>query len=298
MTLDMHPDPNSAWAELGVEPGVVLRAFGMRRAGNHAVINWLLRNAPSEHTIFLNNCIAGRNPLRSFKTLEINGEHLVPNGEQKVLADFASQADEGATLLISYEDLLPNRGTVNRDISADFDEDLIGGELIIYRSFMNWAASLVKKLLNNPGYKQAHRINVILRAIEMYAATLEMALHQSKLNLVAICYDDWLNDAKYRADVLAQLEFSQKDDNLGDVQPYGGGSSFQPDEEDVGKLGTDRRWQQMARDPVFQIVLWLTAQDDTLMERLEIIFPEDADRLRTVRKTFEISSTLDTGETS
>ena len=34
----------------------VLRVYGLRRSGNHAVIDWLLRNAPGTGTVFLNDC--------------------------------------------------------------------------------------------------------------------------------------------------------------------------------------------------------------------------------------------------
>lgn len=280
MKLAMRPEANEIWNELGVTPGPVVRVFGMRRAGNHAIINWLLRNAPSEGTVFLNNCVAGRHPFRGFKTLEVNGQRCTQKGERKALADFAVDAGEGATLLVSYEDVMPNRVPSGQAISGNFDESLFGQEVLVYRSFLNWAASLVKKIANNPTYKQAHRTIILLRALEQYSASLEMVMHQQALNMVAICYDDWLQSADYRADILGRMGFAQRDDSLGKVQSYGGGSSFQPEEGEADKLSTDRRWQQMAADPLFQIVLWLFAQDAEFLDRLDAIFPDDADRLR------------------
>lgn len=297
MNASSRTELKPSWPELGIAPSVVLRAFGMRRAGNHAVINWLLRNAPSGNTVFLNNCVAGRNPFNSFKTVEINGSRCVPKGPKQSLADFTGEAGDGATLLMSYEDLMPPVGDQGRPVSADLDVSFVDRDILIYRGFLNWSASLVKKLGNNPGYKQAHRASIVLRAIEMYSNALEMISNQNSLGLVAICYDDWLDSAEYRASILEQLGFAQKDDSLGKVQSYGGGSSFQPDAGQVDALATERRWKQMAADPIFQIILWLSAQDDALLDRLDAVFPEDADRLRRFGKTAIFSNALDTGET-
>ncbi len=295
MTLTMSSDTHDNWTELGVTPGAVLRVFGMRRAGNHAVINWLMRNSPSEGTVFLNNCVAGRNPFRSYKTLEVNGQRCTLGEERKTLADFATDAGDGATLLVSYEDVMPNRVPGGHAISGDFDESLFGQEVLIYRSFLNWAASLVKKIANNPTYKQAHRTIILLRALEQYSASLELVLHQQELNIVAICYDDWLQQPDYRADVLDRMGFTLRDDSLGEVQTYGGGSSFQPEEGEADKLGTNKRWKQMADDPIFQTVLWLFAQDEEFLGRLDDVFPEDADRLRRFGDSIPFSAGSETG---
>ena len=83
-------------------------------------------------------------------------------------------------------------------------------------------------------------------------------------------------DEGYRAGLAATLGLTLRDNSLGAVQAYGGGSSFQKDATDAAQLDTQRRWQQMADDPEFQAVLHLAARDTALVERLERLFPADA----------------------
>lgn len=286
---------NLTWPDLGIAPGVVLRVFGMRRAGNHAVINWLLRNAPSKNSLFLNNCAVGRSPFKTFKTLELNGQRRVPKADQQALPDFATEAGNGATLLISYEDQMPLPQDGARPISSDLNTADITHDIIIYRSFLNWSASLLRKLSNNPAYTQANRTIIMLRAIEMYSRALELIAAPDQLGLIAICYDDWQALAPYRNSVLDRLGFPQRDDSLGEVQVYGGGSSFQPETDVAAELGTNCRWSQMAQDPGFLVVLWLAAQDQVLLERLDAVFPQDASRLRQLTETIDFSASLEIG---
>jgi hypothetical protein len=284
----------AAWTRLGFVPGRVLRVFGMRRSGNHAMADWLLRNAPGGNSVFLNNCVTRKNPLGNFRSIAINGrKHPV----KPALADLASQTravGDGAVLLFSYEDTAPTDFDGGKDagkdagkvggkaVSGDFDETLIDTDLVFYRGFLNWSASLLRKLQANPGYSVTRRTGIVLRAIDTYTRVLSVVEAQADLNVVALCYDDWHGSETFRAQTLDRLGWPVHDTALGAVQTYGGGSSFQKDATEATDLTPDRRWVQMADDPEYQAILALAARDVTLTDRLERVFPQDAARLAAI----------------
>ncbi|WP_425043272.1 hypothetical protein [Primorskyibacter sp. S87] len=268
-----------AWQQLGFEPGLMFRAFGMRRSGNHAILDWLLRNAPGEKSVFLNNCRPGKNPLTSFSAIEVNGETLPPRRAVSDLPQATATAGQGAMLLVSYEDTSPAEFTHATRPSGSFDEALINCDLIICRGFLNWSASLLRKLQRNPGYTAIQRTVVMLRAMAIYSRLLSLLDAAETERRVCIPYDTWRSSESFRGEVLRRLGLPERDNTLGKVQGYGGGSSFQADAEDPAKLSTDRRWQQQADDPEYQALLHLAARDTLLAERLKRHFPEDAMRL-------------------
>lgn len=268
--------PPREWARLGLVPGQALRMFGMRRSGNHAIANWLQRNAPSGHSVFLNNCKPNTDPFKSFRSIEVDGTLVSHRKARKDLASVAGRAEEGALLLISYEDVTPAMFAPLRAVSGPFDETLLTGDVLIYRSFLNWVASLLKKMQGNDSYSLLRRNAILLQAIDYYGLLLRQVEEADELGFTCICYDDWVRSERYRAMILGQLELPVRDNSLGPVQRYGGGSSFQKQANSADELETSRRWQKMAEDPEFAAVLNLAAHDPKLTGRLERLFPRDA----------------------
>lgn len=264
------------WHRLGFRPGKTLRCFGMRRSGNHAILNWLQRNAPDGQAVFLNNCRRGKDPLASFATLEINAERAPHRVAQQDLAKACGALDDGAVLLFSYEDCTPAGFSIDRPVSGPFDEALIDADIYVYRGFLNWIASLSKKLSLNPSLSTVQRGETLLRAIAVYTELLQQVQDAEALGIVPICYDDWVISETYRAGLLKRLGLPLRDNGCGTVQPYGGGSSFQKQTDAVAELQTDRRWLQMSDDPHYQSILHLAARDGALTEVLGGLFPGDA----------------------
>lgn len=284
-----EPANPSKWGLLGIEPGLVLRVSGMRRSGNHAVINWLIRNVPGGRSVFLNNCVPGRNPLKTYRNIEINGAGC--GGGENELQECAAQAGEGATLLFSFEDAVPGQPNL-RDISPGIGAADVDWDIVVYRGFLNWSASLVRKLRRNPGYNAVQRTNVMLRAIDLYGAILALVGPGRTQRSTPICYDDWVEDDAYRAGILESLGFAIRDNCLGKVQRYGGGSSFEGHTDHVAPQDVRQRWKQMASDAEYQIVLWLAAQDEAFVERLKLVFPVDAEMLEAVARGAVISTPI------
>lgn len=276
------PHMPQAWQDLGITPGEALRVFGMRRSGNHAILAWLQRNAPNAKSVFFNNCKPGGSPLQNARGLELNGERAALGKARRDMPAMTSQAGDGALLLVSYEDTSPAEFDPQFQISGSFDASLFSSTILIYRSFLNWAASLLKKLQPNESFSLVRRNAVLLRAIDTYTRLLALLRQKQGPVVTAICYDRWVAQQDYRAQLLRDLGLFVRDNSLGEVQPYGGGSSFQKDTRRGSELQTDKRWQQMSADPEYQAVLHLASRDVSLMAELDVLFPEDAAYLKTV----------------
>jgi len=278
--LDMSAP--AEWQALGLTPGLSLRVFGMRRSGNHAILSWLQRNAPAGRSVFLNNCKPGADPLRNSRGIEVNGAHASQKQARRDLPAVTRDAGDGALLLVSYEDTSPAEFGLSRQPSGAFDETLFSNNVLIYRSFLNWAASLLKKVQGNSGYTLVRRNGIVLRTMDSYIRLLALVRQAQELGLVSICYDSWTRSADYRAQILQQLGLGLHDNSLGEVQPYGGGSSFQKQASLAAELETDKRWQQMRGDAEYQALLHLAARDQDLLAELEAVFPEDAAYLKAI----------------
>jgi len=262
------------WAALGITPGRCLRLVGMRRSGNHAIANWLQRNSETSAALFLNNCRPGHDPLRSHNGVEVSGRHHGGSLQQA-----AAEAGEGALLLVSYEDTLHLRFEAAGNLSGPYDTGSFDADILIYRSFLNWSASLLKKLQRNENYRSADRMAVMARALATYGDLLAEVAEAGTTGRHAICYDDWVSDEIYRARVLKDLGLPLRDNDLGAVQSYGGGSSFQTDAAQAEELQIADRWPAMAPDPEYQTLLRLAALDPDFMTRLGALFPTDADHM-------------------
>jgi hypothetical protein len=252
---------------VALAPSQVLRVYGMRRSGNHALIDWMLRNAPGGNGLFLNNCRPGRDPLQSTRGISVyrDGSEVAADGLDAKLA----AAGPAPFTVVSYEDTMPAQ---DRKPLYEAAETCV----IIYRSFLQWSASLLRKIQGNPGYGPLERGRVMMNALRTYQTMLDRVRDR---DVVPLLYDDWMAGDDYRADTLGSIGLPGRDLSRGTVQRYGGGSSFQGKAADVTELATDRRSAQMADDLEYQLLMWTTARDLGFMERLADVFPRDAERL-------------------
>ncbi len=265
------------WPELDITPGPVIRVFGLKRSGNHAIINWLTRNAPEGRSIFFNNCRAGKSPFVAHHGIELNGEHVRRTGAR--VKRYARQAGDGAAVFISYENVMPH-GDRKRPIAPELDEDKITQNVVIARDFLNWSASMVKKVQGNASIEAHQRLASVLRMIPVYGQMLDLMIAQPDNGLVVITYADWHSDPGFRHGILNALGFEPRDDNTSRVEAYGSGSSFQPEATDASQLRPLDRWQEMKDDPEYKLTLWLAAQDHGFVEKLGMVFPDAIGPLR------------------
>jgi hypothetical protein len=268
----------------------VLRIYGMRRSGNHAIINWLQRNAPGGASVFLNNCHPRRDPVASHRSLEVFAEGAPVSLPKD--ASVQEKLDLGGPeplLLVSYEDTMPPApGKPFAPLYASAPETVV----LIYRGFLNWSASLLRKILGNDGYGPIARARIMMTAFSGYASALDRVAEAGKRGFVAICYDQWHASESYRASILSALGVPARDNTRGAVQRYGGGSSFQGKAAAPDALETDRRAAQMAESDEYKALLWIAAHDAGFMERLATHFSDDAAHLLGLAETAQLRINL------
>lgn len=279
----------NTWPQAGFSPVCALQVFGMRRSGNHAIIDWLMRNAPDAATggVFYNNCKFGKNPQNAYGSLDVYSvaREVMPH---KDITDAARIAQAGAApmVVVSYEDRMPQPAGQPQKASHGMTNGQFSHQVIIYRSFLNWSASLLAKIKKNKGFGATDRMRIMTLAFATYVQGLDRIADAK--GLTAICYDDWMTSEDYRADRLRVLGLPQRDLSRGKVQRYGGGSSFQKKATDVDKLNSGARDMAMADDPEYQLLLWTAAHDLPFMQRIITHFEQDAERLATLAETAKL----------
>lgn len=265
------------------------RVFGLLRSGNHAVIKWLLRNLPFENTVFLNNCTPFADPLTHNGEVEVNGvrcrARMRDIGHSGPAAD-AIVGSSPAFVLASYERWVPGMALQGDGrLSQDFEESGFAFEVLVYRSFLNWLASLVmlqrRKVDAGKATTEAAR-NMIEQQLLRFAGVLELLRSEKPGALVPVSYDRWFESEDYRAECLSELGLQLRDNRLGRVSPYGGGSSFEKVRR-AEDLATGSRWQTMMPDPEYRAWLAKAAQNESFMAALAAVFPHDADMLASER---------------
>ncbi|AXI47757.1 hypothetical protein C1J03_18145 [Sulfitobacter sp. SK012] len=282
----------TGWQQHGITPVLAFQVFGMRRSGNHAIIDWMMRNAPVTATggLFYNNCRPRADPTKHFASVDVSGsDRKVISSRDMELADRMQSAGDGPMVLVSYEDMIPRQESKPQQASRGFSSDDFSREVLIYRSFLNWSASMLAKLKRNASLGATQRMRVMFNSLRTYIDGLDLL---AQPHVVGLCYDDWMQSEAARADMLARLGLPVVDNARGQVQRFGGGSSFQNKVSAPEDLNTTSRTEEMSDDIEYQMLLWTTAHDAAFVERLIPHFPKDAERLVQLAEQSNINVTL------
>jgi hypothetical protein len=292
--MDVAAQMNTVWSQAGYSPVCAFQVFGMRRSGNHAIIDWLMRNAPDAATggVFYNNCRFGKSPLRGFGSLDVYGldRDVQPHKKQTTVGERIAKSGAKPMVIVSYEDRMPQPAGARQKASDGFVDADFTRQIIIYRSFLNWSASMLAKLKKNDGFGMMDRMRIMTMSMNGYINGLDRV--GDAQGVMPICYDDWMTSTGYRAGILKELGLPEHDLDRGAVQRYGGGSSFQGKGTPAENLDTTARDIAMADDPEYKVLLWSAAHDLRFMERLIPHFEQDAERLATLVETSKLHMTL------
>ena len=191
--------------------------YGLRRSGNHAIINWL--KSMMENPLFLNDI----GPNRSLYTL-----NRIP--EESPYVDF----------IASYEDVDPSE--IRKISNSNWVFKLHSSRyrnIVILRDFKNWAASFytfLKQWNPNPDIKNAV---AMWHKYSAYAA--DSHLNDSFL----IEYSKWVDDEDYRKCLADELGLDYNDSTLMENTEMGSsfGKGYTP--------GFNNRWDMVKDDPLF-----------------------------------------------
>ncbi|MBE9064332.1 hypothetical protein [cf. Phormidesmis sp. LEGE 11477] len=229
---------------------------GMRRSGNHAVLNWIRSQQPGD-VCLLNNVAAGTNPYR-YKSDNLRRYHPEHHKQAEVYRQQASgNLIKRDCLIYSYEDwslrqIIQPRFERNRDLYVGKSGKSF--ELLVLRDPFNLFASRLKQ---NFVATKARKLPMV----EMWLEHAREFVGESgylKRNRICISYNRWFSNMDYRRSLADQLDIPFSDAGLENISAFGGGSSFDGTGDDsrlsgrASALDVTNRWRQFADDPRFQ----------------------------------------------
>lgn len=256
-----------------------MRVVGLRRTGNHAVLNWI-ESQQSGKIYHLNNVAAGRNPYR-YKSENLRLYHP----EHSEMAQVYRRQSMGSfverdCLIYSYEDWSLRQIThrrFERNRALYVGKSRQQQDVLILRDPFNLFASRLKQ-----GFlaTKSRRISMVDLWLE-YAREFAGESSYLRKDAVLINYNRWFANKDYRRQLAKQLDIPFSDAGLDSVTGFGGGSSFEGTAVSGRSLDVNNRWQSFANDPRF-IAFFKNDEIWAYSERLFGCLP-GTERLRSAR---------------
>lgn len=216
-----------------------LRILGLRRSGNHAIVNWIGKQIEGS-AVFINHVRPLENPYRNQYENQLNPRHSPPPKDWKYRElDWWKSEKNGKFsfkdgLIYSYEDQ-----ELEKVAHPAFERkhDLYLGkskekfDVIIMRDPFNLLAS---RLQTNPredgvNYSMLEVYSRHHSLPELWISYAKECLGETsylKNKKVYINYNKWFIDIDYRKNIAKQLNIEFSDRGFNDVSQSGRGSSF------------------------------------------------------------------------
>lgn len=226
-----------------------LRVIGLSRSGNHAIIRWILQQAPGR-TCFL-NCAEGKtNPYLSARPLASGLPYETNDPDFDWERERCGEWSYKDLLVYSYEDSF--LGYVCHPLFEENHERWLGcsrqrQDLLIVRDPFNLFASRRRAGLSAVSHKTAVRI---WKQHALEALGRRRYLGRSSL---WVYYNRWVTDRAYRQQIASRLGLSFSDAGIDRVPETGGGSSFDGMRYDgaAQRMKVLERWKVYQHDPAY-----------------------------------------------
>ena len=231
-----------------------IRVAGLRRSGNHAIINWIIHQL-HDNCLFVNKIAPYKLPYDRTKDKNTVYDNLLYSYEDVHLSYIFNKKFEK----------LRNKATYRARRRYN---------ILILRNPFNLFASRTKSDKTGIG-------SVFFSAQDLWKAYaneyLSNTTHIIK-DKVIINYDSWYKDQSYRKNIARQLALDFDDAGRDVVPEFGGGSSFDKlDYQDkASNMKVNERWKQLQGNVTFEDVLL----DTTLLSLARKIFDFDPDLAR------------------
>lgn len=231
-----------------------IRVVGMSRSGNHAIINWILAQAPGR-TCFLNCAEPGWNPFVSARprTPELPGWRALYEGFE-IEAEREGRLSRKDLLVHSYEDTF--LGPFKKEENESRHDEWVGSsgrriDLLILRDPRNLFAS---RLASGYGWLEDE---IVARVWSQHAREflgLRRNLRQERLT---VSYNAWAMSPDYRRGVAEALGLEFDDRAAQKVPAAAGGSSFDGTAYDgrAEEMPVLHRWHRFVGDERFHRML-------------------------------------------
>lgn len=204
-----------------------MRFYGLRRSGNHAIINWVLKQF-GDNVRFFN---------------DVHPEQL-----NALYSQLVYEGSQPALLAFSFEDqpldrLSPNRTNSSLPSGVRIEKRI---HVIILRDPYNLFASRLRK---GQDYHEKWYAKVkarLLRVTDLWVMYAEEFLGRTKLlggNIICVNYNLWCDDAGYREQLAEKFSVKFTDAGYEDVAS-GPGSSFDrfAFQGKASRMKTNERW--------------------------------------------------------
>ena len=229
-----------------------IRFVGMRRTGNHALLNWLMHQFSGE-VYLLNNIVINKNPyqFKADNLMRYYPEHHAM--AQVYRRQAAGELIKRDCLFYSYEDwslAKIARSRVERNRHRYLGKSAQHYDILILRDPFNLFASRLKKKYVPTMSKQISMVALWLE----YAKEFIGESHYLNRNLVCINYNRWFADESYRRQLSGQQSFPFSDAGLFEVATEGDGSSFDGTRfsGQARSKEVTNRWRQVLDDPAYR----------------------------------------------
>ncbi|MBE9114821.1 hypothetical protein IQ249_02820 [Lusitaniella coriacea LEGE 07157] len=266
-----------------------IRIVGLKRSGNHAIINWI-RKQEGGNVWYLNNLRPQQNPYRYLD------EHYPREKWEKEAKGNLTKKD---CLIYSYENC-----ELSKIIDSDFEEkhELYLGksaeryDVLILRDPFNMLASMLhnhKKQIQQQGqitknyFQGKNRYGRDKKGgeelISLWIDYAKEFLGETNFlnhNKVVISYNSWFSSEDYRKELSQKLKLNFSDRGKNEVKDFGGGSSFEGLKLDGTAVTMDvlNRWKTLIDNPQYRALL----DNRELVQYSEKIFGHipDTEKLR------------------
>lgn len=261
-----------------------IRVCGLRRTGNHAIINWIIQQA-SGNVVHLNDIFIAENPYRAaveglqtkdpkfyWKAYRMRSNPLYSGMDymevlkQEMNRDFIIKD----MLIYSLEDYrlkLMNKRNIRKKHLLFFGGSEEQKDILILRDPYNLLASRMKH--ENIGLKTRSVFKSFAEMWIEYAREFLGETNYLKNNKYLINYNQWARNYNYRKETAENLKLNFTDAGFDNITNYGGGSSFNGINTQK-KLDVTNRWKTFKDDPVFLKML----SPKELHRYADLIYPE------------------------
>jgi hypothetical protein len=244
-----------------------IRVIGLRRSGNHTVINWIGKQTTG-NSIFINHVKPLENPYRNQYENQLNLQRAIERGADWKYRDLAwwEQERKGNfsdkfCLMYSYED--QDIEKVAHPAFERMREIYLGKsqhqfDVIVMRDPYNLFASRLqtKPRDEGPNFDMLNVYSKRYSLPDLWVAYAKEALGETSFlceNKIFINYNRWFLEETYRRQVATELGLEFSDEGLNDISKAGRGSSFDGDRfaGEAYRMDVLNRWRSYTENPTY-----------------------------------------------